>query len=100
MRPTISPEMKTPRMTNSSIEYRPEPTPPQMTSPVIICAIGIAPPKPLSDSIAALTAPHDAAVVIGGEERGGADAEALLLALEVVAGQPGGLHRRRSGRTR
>ena len=63
VRPTIRPEMNTPRMTNSSIEYRPEPTPPQMTSPVIICAIGTAPPKPLSDSIAALTAPQDAAVV-------------------------------------
>ena len=63
VRPTIRPEMKTPRMTNSSIEYRPEPTPPQITSPVIICAIGTAPPRPLSDSIAALTAPQDAAVV-------------------------------------
>ena len=34
-----------------------------MTSPVIICAIGTAPPSPLSDCIAAFTAPHDAAVV-------------------------------------
>ena len=55
--------MKTPRMTNRSIEYRPEPTPPQITSPVIICAIGTAPPRPLSDSMAAFTAPQDAAVV-------------------------------------
>ena len=63
VRPTIRPEMKTARMTNRSIQYRPEPTPPQMTSPVIIFAIGIAPPRPLKDSIAAFTAPHDAAVV-------------------------------------
>ncbi len=55
--------MKTPRMTNSSIEYSPEPTPPQMTSPVIICAIGTAPASPLSDSMAAFTAPQEAAVV-------------------------------------
>ena len=82
-------------MTNSSIPYRPEPTPPKTTSPVIICAIGTVPPMPLSDSMAPLTAPHEAAVVTTVQRAVRGDAEALLLALEVVADDSGRVHGRR-----
>ncbi len=48
----------------SSMPYRPEPTPPKDTSPIIMFDIGIAPPIPVSESIDAFTAPHDVTVVI------------------------------------
>ena len=51
-------------MANISMPYRPEPTPPKITSPVCMLAIGTRPPMPVSDSMAPLTAPHEATVVI------------------------------------
>ena len=52
---------------------------------------------PLSDSIAAFTAPHEATVVTAANSEGRADAEALLLALHVAPSRPaaciaGGAH--------
>ena len=64
VRPTISPAMKTARTTNRSIEKSPEPTPPKITSPVEMLKLGPRPPMPVRESKAALTAPHDATVVI------------------------------------
>ena len=49
--------------------------------------IGIAPPMPVSDSSAALTAPQDVTVVTAVQSAELRDAEALLLALEVAAGE-------------
>ena len=43
---------------------------------------------PVSDSIAALTAPHEVTVVTAVEQRRAGDAEALLLALQVAAAEP------------
>ena len=63
MRPTISPPMNTASRTKTSIEYRPVPTPPKTTSLIERFANGTAPPSPVSDSNAALTAPHDVTVV-------------------------------------
>ena len=63
VRPIISPAMKTASMTNSSMPYRPEPTPPKTTSPICISHIGTIPPSAVKESCMALTAPHDAAVV-------------------------------------
>ena len=51
--------------------------------------IGIAPPMPVSDSSAAFTAPHDVTVVTAVHSAEFGDAEALLLALHVAAGDPG-----------
>jgi hypothetical protein len=64
VRPTISPAMKTASRTKRSIPYSPEPTPPKTTSPSIMFAIGTAPPRPVSESSAAFTAPVDVTVVI------------------------------------
>ena len=47
---------------------------------------GISPPSGVKLSCMALTAPHEASVVIDGEQRGGGDAEAHLLAFHVAAG--------------
>ena len=47
VRPTISPAMNTVSRTNSSIPYRPEPTPPKITSPVAMLASGTRPPMPV-----------------------------------------------------
>ena len=63
MRPTISPPMNTASRTYRRIEYRPVPTPPKITSLADRLAIGTAPPIPVNDSIALLTAPHDVTVV-------------------------------------
>ena len=65
-----------------------------MTSPVDDVGQRDAPPRAVSDSIAALTAPQDATVVTAANSAGGADAEALLLALHVAADEAGGVHRR------
>ena len=63
MRPTISPPMNTASRTYRRIEYRPVPTPPKITSLADRLAIGTAPPIPVNDSIALLTAPHEVTVV-------------------------------------
>ena len=63
MRPTISPPMNTESRTKTSIEYSPVPTPPKTTSLIDRFANGTAPPRPVSDSNAALTAPQEVTVV-------------------------------------
>ena len=45
VRPTISPAMNTASMANSSMPYRPEPTPPKITSPSSILIRGTSPPS-------------------------------------------------------
>ena len=47
VRPTIRPARNTVSRTNSSMPYRPEPTPPKITSPVIMLTSGVIPPKPV-----------------------------------------------------
>ena len=63
VRPTISPPMNTASRTYSRIEYRPVPTPPKITSLADRLANGTAPPMPVNDSIALLTAPQEVTVV-------------------------------------
>ena len=87
VRPTISPPMNTASRTYSRIEYRPVPTPPKITSLADRLAKGTAPPMPVKDSIALLTAPHEVTVVIDVEQRRAGDPEALLLAFQVAAGR-------------
>ena len=55
--------MNTASRTYRRIEYRPVPTPPKITSLADRLAIGTAPPIPVNDSIALLTAPHEVTVV-------------------------------------
>ena len=55
--------MNTARMANTSMPYRPVPTPPNTTSPSCISTSGTMPPKGVKESCMAFTAPHDAAVV-------------------------------------
>ena len=64
VRPTISPARKAASTTASSRPDRPEPIPPNTSSPVIMFAIGTADPRPVKDSIAAFTAPLAPAVVL------------------------------------
>ena len=64
VRPTIRPATKIEMMTNSSMPYMPEPTPPTMISPSWMLISGIMPPIAVNESCMALTAPHDASVVI------------------------------------
>ena len=64
VRPIISPAMNTARMAKISIPYRPEPTPPNTTSPSWIITIGTMPPSGVNESCMAFTAPQEAAVVI------------------------------------
>ena len=47
VRPTIRPARNTVSSTVSSMPYRPEPTPPKITSPVIIIVSGVIEPRPL-----------------------------------------------------
>ena len=72
---------------NTSMPYRPEPTPPKITSPSWISHIGTRPPSGVNESCIALTEPLDAAVVATvhrcAELR---DAEARFLAFHVAAG--------------
>ena len=63
VRPTISPAMNTAMIANISMPYRPEPTPPKITSPSWISHIGTSPPSGVNESCIALTEPFDAAVV-------------------------------------
>ncbi len=64
VRPTIRPATKIARMTNSSMPYRPAPTPPTMISPSCMLISGIMPPSAVNESCMALTAPQEAAVVM------------------------------------
>src|ERR1039458_961053 len=61
--PTISPPMNTAKRTYKRIEYRPVPTPPKITSLADRLAKGTAPPMPVNDSSALLTAPQEVTVV-------------------------------------
>ena len=63
VRPIINPAINTASSTNSSMPYRPEPTPPKTTSPICINHIGTMPPSAVKESCIASTAPQDAAVV-------------------------------------
>ncbi|MNT58891.1 hypothetical protein D3C72_1963580 [compost metagenome] len=63
MRPIISPAINTASTANTSMPYRPEPTPPNTTSPSCISSIGTMPPSAVKESCIALTAPQLAAVV-------------------------------------
>ena len=76
--------MNTASRTYRRIEYSPVPTPPKITSLADRLAIGTAPPIPVNDSIALLTAPHDVTVVTDVEQRGAGDPEPLLLAFHVA----------------
>ena len=63
VRPTIRPATKTVTMTNASMPYRPEPTPPKMTSPSLMSHIGTSPPSGVNESCIEFTEPLEAAVV-------------------------------------
>ena len=55
--------MNTARMAKISMPYRPEPTPPNTTSPSCIRKVGTRPPMGVKESCMALTAPQEAEVV-------------------------------------
>ena len=63
MRPTMSPAVNTAMITNTSIPYSPEPTPPKITSPSCIRTSGTSPPSGVYESCIELTEPLEAAVV-------------------------------------
>ena len=63
VRPTMSPAMNTVRMTKPSMPYKPQPTPPNTTSPSAINTMGTMPPIGVKLSCMALTEPFEAAVV-------------------------------------
>ena len=63
VRPTMSPAMNTATTANAMRPYRPEPTPPKITSPSWISHIGTRPPSGVNESCIALTEPFEAAVV-------------------------------------
>ena len=65
------------------------PTPPKITSLADRLANGTAPPIPVNDSIALLTAPQEVTVVTTLNRAESGDPEALLLALHVAAGRAG-----------
>ena len=52
------------RMTNRSMPYSPDPTPPKMISPSMMLTIGTMPPSGVRLSCIVFTAPHEASVVI------------------------------------
>ncbi len=56
--------MKTATTAKASMPYKPEPTPPNTTSPNWISHIGTSPPSGVNESCIAFTAPHEAAVVM------------------------------------
>ena len=64
VRPTISPATNIATMTNSSMPYRPEPTPPKMISPSMMLTIGTTPASGSRLSCMLLTAPQEASVVM------------------------------------
>ena len=57
-----------------------------MISPSMMLTSGTMPPSGIRLSCMVLTAPQEASVVIGGEQRGIGDPEADFLALHVAAG--------------
>ena len=63
MRPTISPATNTATITKTSMPYRPEPTPPKITSPNCIITSSTRPPSGVYESCIELTEPLEAAVV-------------------------------------
>ena len=63
VRPIISPAMNTATSANMIIPYRPEPTPPKITSPNWMSHIGIIPASGMNESCIELTEPFDADVV-------------------------------------
>ena len=63
VRPIIRPATNTVTMANTIMPYRPEPTPPKITSPSCISHIGTIPPIGVYESCMELTEPFDAAVV-------------------------------------
>ena len=77
--------MNTATTAKASMPYRPEPTPPKITSPSCISHIGTRPPSGVSESCAAFTAPHEAAVVMAANRPRSGDAEACFLAFHVAA---------------
>ena len=89
VRPIIRPAMKTAMIANTSMPYRPEPTPPNTTSPSCISTSGTTPPSGVNESCIEFTAPQRRGGGDGGEQRRGGDAEAHLLAFHVAAGLRG-----------
>ena len=85
MRPTIRPATNTAMIANISMPYRPEPTPPKITSPSCISHIGTRPPSGVNESCIELTEPFDAAVVAVAQSAEFDDAEARFLAFHVAA---------------
>ena len=63
VRPTIRPATNTVTMAKMIMPYRPDPTPPKMTSPNCINHIGTRPPSGVKESCIALTDPLEAAQV-------------------------------------
>ncbi len=55
--------MKTASTAITMIPYRPEPTPPKITSPSCMLTIGTSPPSGVKLSCIELTAPHEVSVV-------------------------------------
>src|SRR5260370_10476069 len=63
VRPTINPAMKTANMTNTTMPYRPAPTPPKTTSPNMMLISGTIPPRGVNESCWLFTAPQLSSVV-------------------------------------
>src|SRR4029077_2185850 len=92
VRPTIRPATKIARMTNSSIPYMPAPTPPMMISPSWILMSGIIPPSAVKESCMALTAPHEASVVMTAKSEEATTPKPPLLASLLAAEEAEGVH--------
>ena len=56
--------MKTAMIANTSMPYRPVPTPPNTTSPSCMLSSGTMPPSGVKESCIELTAPQEASVVM------------------------------------
>ena len=87
VRPTIRPATNTARMTNSSMPYMPAPTPPTMISPSCMLISGIMPPSAVKLVVHGVDGAAGGGRGDDGEQGGGDDAEAHLLALHVAAGE-------------
>ena len=86
VRPIISPAMNTAMMAKISMPYRPEPTPPNTTSPSCIRHIGTRPPSGVNESCIAVDRAAGGRGRDGREQRRVGDAEARLLAFHIAAG--------------
>jgi hypothetical protein len=84
VRPIISPAMNTARMAKTSMPYRPEPTPPNTTSPSCISTRARRPQRG-EGIVHGVDRAAGGRGGDGGEQRGGVDAEAHLLAFHVAA---------------